>query len=202
MLFVQGPVPLVAARFGQFLHPRLVLGCGSHSVELMCPSSNGETPVSPPTIAPSLFRRAASNSSSIWSALDRSFPNSTSAGVLMCWLDHSLMFFHLANLLSHSLLSWTSKKRLTQCGLRALWSEVGVTRQMWHLMCHFLRDTRSQVRVGARLSAPWQDSGIAQGKVLPLAFFFEKKIAHRHLGRRSSWHMECASCPIIVFSNR
>ena len=49
--------------------------------------------------------------------------------------------------------------------------EVGVTGQMWHLMSHFLRDTQSQVRVGASLSAPWQDSGIAQGRVLsPLLF--------------------------------
>ena len=153
--------------------------CGNGA--LLCPSSNGETLVSPPTIAPSLLRRAASNSSSVWSisALDRSsLPNSTSAredsdGVLMCWSVHSLMFCHHADLLSHSLFSWTSRNRLTQRGLRALsafmrWGRQG---RCWHLMCHFLRDTQSQVRVGASLSPPWQDSGIAQGRVLsPLLF--------------------------------
>ena len=112
--------------------------------------------VSPPTIAPSLLRRAASNSSSIWSipALDRSsLPNSTCAredsdGVLMCWSVHSLMFCHHADLLSHSLLSWTSRKRLTRRGFEGILvrlHEVGVTWQMWHLMCHFLRNTQSQV---------------------------------------------------------
>ena len=49
--------------------------------------------------------------------------------------------------------------------------EVGVRGQMWHLMCHFLRGTQSQARVGASLSAPWSDTGIAQGRVLsPLLF--------------------------------
>ena len=148
--------------------------CGNGA--LLCPSSNAVTPVSPPTIAPSLLRRAASNSSSIWSisALDRSsLPISTSAtkdsdGVLMCWSVHSLMFCHRADLVSHSLLLWTSRKRLTQRLVRL--HEVGVTGQMWHLMCHFLRDTQSQVRVGASLSAPWQDSGIAKGEFSPPCF--------------------------------
>ena len=93
--------------------------------------------------------------------------------VLMCWSVHSLKFCHHADLLSHSLFSWTSRKRLTQRGLRALWSASmrWGTGQMWHLMCHFLRNTQSQVRVGASLSAPWQDSGIAQGRVLsPMLF--------------------------------
>ena len=49
--------------------------------------------------------------------------------------------------------------------------EVGVRGQMWHLMCHFLRGTQSQARVDASLSAPWSDTGIAQGRVLsPLLF--------------------------------
>ena len=103
--------------------------CGNGA--LLCPSSNGETPVSPPNYRPiSLLRRVASNSSSIWSisASDRSsLPNSTSAsedsdGVLMCWSVPSLMFCHHADLLTHSLLSWTSRERLTQRGLKALWS--------------------------------------------------------------------------------
>ena len=84
--------------------------CGNGA--LWCPSSNGETPVSPPTVAPSLLRRAASNASSISSisALDRScLPNFMSAredsdGVLMFWSVHSLMFCRHPDLLSHSLL--------------------------------------------------------------------------------------------------
>ena len=44
-------------------------------------------------------------------------------GLLMCWSVRSLMFCHHADLLSHSLLLWTSRKRSTQRGLRALWSD-------------------------------------------------------------------------------
>ena len=59
------------------------------------PSSNGATPVSPPTTALFLSRRGALNSSSIWSisALGRiSLPNSCQGGfrwVLMFWSVHS-----------------------------------------------------------------------------------------------------------------
>ena len=84
--------------------------CGNGA--LWCPSSNAETPVSPPTVAPSLLRRAASNSSNIWSisALDRSslpnlmFVREDSDGVLMFWSVHSLTFCRDPDLLSHSLL--------------------------------------------------------------------------------------------------
>ena len=44
------------------------------------------------------------------------------ADVLVSSSVHFLMFCHHADLLSHSLLSWISRKRLTQRGLRALWS--------------------------------------------------------------------------------
>ena len=47
----------------------------------------------------------------------------------------------------------------------------GVTGRMWKLIANFLRQTRSQVRLGTDLSEPWDDSGIAQGRVLsPLLF--------------------------------
>ena len=49
--------------------------------------------------------------------------------------------------------------------------DAGVQGRMWRLMCHFLRGTRSQVRLGSSLSHPWTDSGIAQGRALsPLLF--------------------------------
>ena len=42
---------------------------------------------------------------------------------------------------------------------------------MWALIAHFVHGTLSQVRCGSDLSEPWQDSGIAQGRVLsPLLF--------------------------------
>ena len=42
---------------------------------------------------------------------------------------------------------------------------------MWALIAHFVHGTFSQVRCGSDLSEPWQDSGIAQGRVLsPLLF--------------------------------
>ena len=42
---------------------------------------------------------------------------------------------------------------------------------MWRLLSNFLRVTQSQVRSGASPSAPWTDTGVAQGKVLsPLLF--------------------------------
>ena len=42
--------------------------------------------------------------------------------------------------------------------------DLGVRGQMWRLMCHFLHG-------GSSLSVPWQDSGIAQGRVRsPLIF--------------------------------
>ena len=157
--------------------------CGKGA--LLCPSSNGATPISPPTIAQSLLRRAASNSSSIWSisALDRSsLPISTSAredsdGVLMCWSVHSLMFCHHADLPTFVAFVDLQKAFDTAWveGTLVRLHEVGVTGQMWHLMCHLLRDT---VRVGASLSAPWPDNGIAQGSSsLTLTFQF----AHRQL---------------------
>ena len=39
-------------------------------------------------------------------------------------------------------------------------------------MCHFLRGTESKGRVGASLSAPWSDTGIAQKRVLSHLLFF------------------------------
>ena len=49
--------------------------------------------------------------------------------------------------------------------------DAGVSGCMWRLLSHFLRGTQSQVRSGASLSAPWTDTGIAQGRVLsPLLF--------------------------------
>ena len=49
--------------------------------------------------------------------------------------------------------------------------EAGVTGQLWALIAQFLRHTQSQVRLGALLSEPWEDPGIAQGGVLsPLLF--------------------------------
>ena len=49
--------------------------------------------------------------------------------------------------------------------------EVGVTGRMWSLISACVHHTWSQVRVGAELSDPWQDVGIAQGRVLsPLLF--------------------------------
>ena len=38
--------------------------------------------------------------------------------------------------------------------------------QLWARIAHFLRHTRSRVRLGALLSGPWEDKGIAQGRVL------------------------------------
>ena len=77
------------------------------------------TPVSPPTIALSLLHRAASISSSI----AHLFPSRRLSGRIPMGADVlSLMFCHHADLLSYSLLLWNSKKRLTQRGLRALWS--------------------------------------------------------------------------------
>ena len=90
-----------------------------------------------------------------------------SDGVLMCW--------SLLDVLSsrRSALTFVAFEELQKAfdtawveGTLVRLHEVGVTGQLWHLMCHFLRDTQSQVRVGASLSAPWQDSGIAQGRVL------------------------------------
>ena len=48
---------------------------------------------------------------------------------------------------------------------------MGVQGRMWALIAHFVHGTFSQVRSGSDLSEPWQDSGIAQGRVLsPLLF--------------------------------
>ena len=48
---------------------------------------------------------------------------------------------------------------------------MGVQGRMWALIAHFVHGTFSQVRSGADLSEPWQDTGIAQGRVLsPLLF--------------------------------
>ena len=48
---------------------------------------------------------------------------------------------------------------------------MGVQGRMWALIAHFVHGTFSQVRCGSDLSEPWQDSGIAQGRVLsPLLF--------------------------------
>ena len=42
---------------------------------------------------------------------------------------------------------------------------------MWALIAHFVYGTFSQVKTDSNLSEPWQDSGIAQGRVLsPLLF--------------------------------
>ena len=44
------------------------------------------------------------------------------------------------------------------------------SRRMWKLMAHYVHGTQPQVRLGSALSMVWQDSGIAQGRVLsPLA---------------------------------
>ena len=48
---------------------------------------------------------------------------------------------------------------------------IGVHGRMSALIAHFVHGTFSQVRIGSDLSEPWQDSGIAQGRVLsPLLF--------------------------------
>ena len=41
-----------------------------------------------------------------------------------------------------------------------------VTGLMWELIAHFLRDAWSQVQLDTDLSEPWQDSGVAPGRVL------------------------------------
>ena len=94
-----------------------------------CTSSNGATPVSPPTIALFLSRRAAWDSSRIWSmsALDRaSLPNSTSAkadsdGVLMFWSVHSSTSCLHEDPLSLSSFLRTCRKRSTPRGSRVPW---------------------------------------------------------------------------------
>ena len=118
--------------------------CGNGA--LLCPSSNGATQVSPPTI--DLLRRATSNSS-IWSvsALD----------LISSHLD--VCHFDGVSSLLDVLSSRRSALTFVQLGLR-VWSafEVGVTGQMWHLMCHYLRDTQGRVLSPLLLicsSTPW-----------------------------------------------
>ena len=61
----------------------------------------------------------------------------------------------------------TSWVEATMVELFAMW----VHGRMWALSAHFVHGTFSQVRSGSDLSETWQDSGIAQGKVLsPLLF--------------------------------
>ena len=52
-----------------------------------------------------------------------------------------------------------------------LFHEAGVTWRLWGFSAHVLRHTQSQVRLGALLSVPWEDRGVAQGRLLsPLLF--------------------------------
>ena len=63
--------------------------------------------------------------------------------------------------------------RTTRHGWKACWfvCVMLVSPVAWRLLTHFLRGTQSQIRSGASLSAPWTDTGIAQGRVLsPLLF--------------------------------
>ena len=114
MCRVQGPIPLVAARLAQFLQPCLVLGvvptlCGA----LLCPSKT-ERRLSRHQLK--LFKHLVYNRIGplICSQLDVC----QGGGVVSSLLD----VFHHEDLLSYSLFLWTSRKRLTQHGLRALWS--------------------------------------------------------------------------------
>ena len=78
--------------------------------------------------------------------------------------------------------------------------EVGVRDQMWHLMCHFLRGTQSQARVGASLSAPWSDTGIAQGRVFsPLLFNLVDSLATNV--RQFAPGVRLAASPIVSRTN-
>ena len=62
---------------------------------------------------------------------------------------------------------------------------------------HFLHDTQSQVRVGASLSAPWQDNGV-RSRENSLLLAFQICSSTPWLLTFGSWHLMCASCPIIV----
>ena len=48
---------------------------------------------------------------------------------------------------------------------------MGFHGRMWALIAHFVYGTFSQVKTDSNLSEPWQDSGIAQGRVLSPLFF-------------------------------
>ena len=49
--------------------------------------------------------------------------------------------------------------------------DFGVKGRLWHLLANFLCGTLSQVCLGGSVSAPWVDSGIAQGRILSPFFF-------------------------------
>ena len=104
-------------------------------------------------------------------------------GALLCpsWSVHSLTLCHQRR----SALTFVAFIDLQKAfdtawveGTLVRLHEVGVTGQMWHLMCHFLRDTQSQVRVGASLGSMARQWDRPRESSLTLAFQF----AHRHRG--------------------
>ena len=56
--------------------------------------------------------------------------------------------------------------------------------RVWALIAHFVHGTFSQVRCGSDLSEPWQDSGIAQGRVLSPFLF---NIVVERVSLMASW---------------
>ena len=70
--------------------------------------------------------------------------------------------------------SWTSGRHLDISRVEATLvrlHQAGETGGMWRTIANFLCGTLSQVRARGKVSSPWVDTGIAQGRVLsPLLF--------------------------------
>ena len=95
-----------------------------------------------------------------------------SDGVLTSWWALLSLFCHPSNF--HTFVAFIDIQKAFDTswveGTLVRLFDAGVGR-MWNLLCHVLRGTESQVRLGSSLSVPWADSGIAQGGVFsPLLF--------------------------------